>query len=175
MTISDSNKKFLEDLLEYYISESESYVQMADEFGDDWNEKLNNNELNLIKEYFQKLELLKRKIDFVNLRVGDTENYISFNRKNNKGITFELPKNLLMNAVNYEVFDDLLIGNIMKTTFIISKKKYTLKYERKMPEKEALKMKSFFTIKGDKLTKIQNFKIKKITEKDKERIFDVSL
>ena len=35
MTISDSNKKFLEDLLEYYISESESYVQMADEFGDD--------------------------------------------------------------------------------------------------------------------------------------------
>ena len=35
MTISDNNKKFLEDLLEYYISESESYVQMADEFGDD--------------------------------------------------------------------------------------------------------------------------------------------
>ena len=39
MTISDSNKKFLEDLLEYYISESESYVQMADEFGDDTSSK----------------------------------------------------------------------------------------------------------------------------------------
>ncbi len=38
----------------------------------------------------------------------------------------------------------------MKTTFNISKKKYTLKYERKMPEKEVLKMKSFVTNKGDK-------------------------
>ena len=39
----------------------------------------------------------------------------------------------------------------MKTSFIISKKKITLKYERKMPEKEVLKMKSFVTNKGDKL------------------------
>ena len=30
----------------------------------------------------------------------------------------------------------------MKTIFIIAKKKYTLKYERKMPEKEVLKMTS---------------------------------
>ena len=33
----------------------------------------------------------------------------------------------------------------MKTILIISKKKYILKYERKMPEKEVLKMKSFIT------------------------------
>ena len=38
----------------------------------------------------------------------------------------------------------------MKTIFIIAKTKYTLKYERKMPEKEVLKMKSFVTNKGDK-------------------------
>ncbi len=63
----------------------------------------------------------------------------------------------------------------MKTTFIIAKKKYTLKYERKMPEKEVLKMKSFVTNKGDKLIKTDNFKIKKITEKDKERIYEISL
>ena len=55
----------------------------------------------------------------------------------------------------------------MKTIFIIAKKKYTLKYERKMPEKEVLKMKSFVTNKGDKLIKTDKFKIKKITEKDK--------
>ena len=63
----------------------------------------------------------------------------------------------------------------MKTTFIIAKKKYTLKYERKMPEKEVLKMKSFVTSKGDKLVKTEKFKIKKITEKDKERVFEVIL
>ena len=63
----------------------------------------------------------------------------------------------------------------MKTTFIIAKKNITLKYERKMPEKEVLKMKSFVTNKGDKLVKTEKFKIKKITEKDKERVFEVIL
>lgn len=63
----------------------------------------------------------------------------------------------------------------MKTTFIIAKKSITLKYERKMPEKEVLKMKSFVTNKGDKLIKTDKFKIKKISEKDKERIFEIVL
>jgi hypothetical protein len=63
----------------------------------------------------------------------------------------------------------------MKTTFIIAKKNITLKYERKMHEKEVLKMKSFVTSKGDKLVKTEKFKIKKITEKDKERVFEVIL
>ncbi len=63
----------------------------------------------------------------------------------------------------------------MKTVFIISGKKYTLKYERKMPEKEVIKMKSFVTNKGDKLVKTSKFKIKNIIEKDKERNFDIIL
>ena len=52
----------------------------------------------------------------------------------------------------------------MKTSFIIAGKKHTLKYERKMPEKEVIKMKSFVTNKGTKLTKTAKFKIKKILE-----------
>tara|TARA_B100001778_G_scaffold34950_1_gene25236 strand:+ start:109 stop:300 length:192 start_codon:yes stop_codon:yes gene_type:complete len=63
----------------------------------------------------------------------------------------------------------------MKTVFMIAKKKYILKYERKMPEKEVLKMKSFVTNKGNKLVKTDKFKIKKISEKDKERIFEIIL
>ena len=63
----------------------------------------------------------------------------------------------------------------MKTVFIIVKKKYILKYERKMPEKEVLKMKSFVTNKGEKLTKTDKFKIKKISQKDNERIFEIIL
>ena len=63
----------------------------------------------------------------------------------------------------------------MKTSFIISKKKITLKYERKMPEKEVLKMKSFVTNKGDKLVKTEKFKIKNISEKETERIFEIIL
>ena len=61
----------------------------------------------------------------------------------------------------------------MKTSLLISGKKYLLKYERKMPEKEILKMKSFVTSKGDKLTKTSKFKIIKIIDKDKERILKI--
>ena len=63
----------------------------------------------------------------------------------------------------------------MKTVFVIAKKKYSLKYERKMPEKEVVKMKSFVTNKGNKLIKTDKFKIKKIYDKDKERIFEIIL
>ena len=63
----------------------------------------------------------------------------------------------------------------MKTSFNISGKKYTLKYERKMPEKEVIKMKSFVTNKGINLTKTSKFNIKKVLEKDKERVFEIIL
>ena len=63
----------------------------------------------------------------------------------------------------------------MKTAFIISGKKHVLKYERKMPEKEVIKMKSFVTNKGAKLSKTAKFKIKKILDKDKERVFEIIL
>ena len=63
----------------------------------------------------------------------------------------------------------------MKTAFVISGKKHVLKYERKMPEKEVIKMKSFVTNKGSKLSKTAKFKIKKILDKDKERVFEIIL
>ena len=63
----------------------------------------------------------------------------------------------------------------MKTAFMINWKMHILKYERIMPEKEVIKMKSFVTNKGVKLAKTTKFKIKKVLEKDKERIFDIIL
>src|SRR5581483_734804 len=36
--------------------------------------------------------------------------------KNNFGITFEAPRHSLMTAIENEIFDDLLIGNFMRTT-----------------------------------------------------------
>jgi hypothetical protein len=38
------------------------------------------------------------------------------NGPRDRGITFEVPRNSLMTAVKYRFFDDLLIGNFMKTT-----------------------------------------------------------
>tara|TARA_B100000242_G_C42765470_1_gene356587 strand:+ start:379 stop:570 length:192 start_codon:yes stop_codon:yes gene_type:complete len=63
----------------------------------------------------------------------------------------------------------------MKTVFIISGKRLILKYDRKMSEKEVIKMKSFVTSKGEKLTKTVKFKIIKINEKNKERVYEIIL
>ena len=63
----------------------------------------------------------------------------------------------------------------MKTVFMIEKKKHILKYERKMPEKEVLKMKSFVTNKGEKLTKTSKFKIKKIDDNEKDKTYEIIL
>ena len=63
----------------------------------------------------------------------------------------------------------------MKTIFKIGTKKYILKYSRKMPEKEVIKMKSFVTDKGEKLVKTDKFKIIKIIEGEKSRTFEVKI
>ena len=63
----------------------------------------------------------------------------------------------------------------MKTVFMIAKKKHILKYERKMPEKEVLKMKSFVTNKGQKLEKTSKFKILKVSDDKTSRTFKISL
>ena len=44
-----------------------------------------------------------------------------------------------------------------------------------MPEKEVLKMKSFVTNKGEKLTKTSKFKIMKIIDNEKDRSYEITL
>lgn len=63
----------------------------------------------------------------------------------------------------------------MKTALIINGKKNILKYQRKMPQAEVIKMKSFVTSKGQKLEKTQKFKILKITDQKDQRIFEINL
>jgi hypothetical protein len=37
-------------------------------------------------------------------------------RRFNRGLTFEAPRHSFMTSVEYEILDDMLIGNIMKVT-----------------------------------------------------------
>jgi hypothetical protein len=85
-------------------------------FGDDWSEELNKKDIEKIRYYFSRKEKVNQFISFLNFRVGNKDNFIKLRGQKNKGITFEVPRNSLMKAVNYEIFDDLLIGNFMKTT-----------------------------------------------------------
>ena len=63
----------------------------------------------------------------------------------------------------------------MITVFKISSKSYTLKYQRKMPESEVNKMKSFVTSKGEKLQKTNKFKIIEIKDSKDKRVFNLNL
>ena len=63
----------------------------------------------------------------------------------------------------------------MKTIFVIGSKKHTLKYSRKMPEGEVIKMKSFVTNQGQKLEKTSKFKILKVSEEKSARTFKINL
>ncbi|WNG37433.1 MBL fold metallo-hydrolase [Archangium violaceum] len=86
-------------------------------FGDDWSEPIDKEDRKKLVAYFKNKEVLASKLDFVRLRVGGSELTIDLNNKRSKyGVTFEVPRGSLMTAVEYEIFDDLLIGNFMKTT-----------------------------------------------------------
>ena len=87
------------------------------EFGDDWKQRLEQDEKTRLTVYFKKFEHLRRNIDFLRFVVGGDETLIDLRSRDfSRGLTFEVPRGSLMAAVRYEIFDDLLIGNFMKVT-----------------------------------------------------------
>ena len=90
-------------------------------FGDDWSEQLSADEASEIASYFHRIEALRGRIDAIIFRVGGRDVPIDIARlksPTNRQIVFEAPRASLMSAIRYEVFDDLLIGNFMKTTLL---------------------------------------------------------
>lgn len=87
------------------------------EFGDNWSDVLSSKDVEEVRQYFLCKKLLANHIGFIRLRVGAQETTIDLNKSKFKtAITFEVPRTSLMTAIRYQVFDDLLIGNFMKTT-----------------------------------------------------------
>jgi hypothetical protein len=86
-------------------------------FGDSWDESLDPAEAEKVRAYFRRFEHLPEVFDFVAFRVGGQETRIELaKRRFRRGITFEVPRRSLVSAVEWEIFDDLLIGNFMRTT-----------------------------------------------------------
>lgn len=86
-------------------------------FGDDWSEQLTSDEAQAVKRYIGEVEHLRGRVDFIRFRVGGREHTIDFAAAGEgRGLTFEVPRGSLLSAIQFECFDDLLIGNFMKTT-----------------------------------------------------------
>ena len=103
--------------VEHYKAEELTVDPKAPElFGDNYSDLLGSDDLIKIKEYFNRKEKVINYFNFLNFHVGGKDNIISMNKNSKKGITFSVPRNSLMIAIEYRIFDDLLIGNFMKTT-----------------------------------------------------------
>ncbi|HIA36530.1 MAG TPA: MBL fold metallo-hydrolase, partial [Flavobacteriales bacterium] len=105
---------------EYYsLNPKENPDRIIDpiEFGDDPHEMLEQNDVKAIKDYFTSISHLSKNMDFINVKVGGVIHTIELRKRHfNRGVTFECPRNSFMAAIHYKIFDDLLIGNFMKTT-----------------------------------------------------------
>lgn len=87
------------------------------EFGDDWSQTLEPQEEARLRAYFQPIEHLGEAVDFLRFRVGGRETLVELRKRGfKKGLTFEVPRGSLLTTLQYEIFDDLLIGNFMKVT-----------------------------------------------------------
>jgi hypothetical protein len=86
------------------------------DFGDDWADVLRPGEADAVDRYFRRVEHLARRIDHVDVVVGGREHRVTLGEGHGRSITFEVPRTSLLAAVEWEIFDDLLIGNFMRTT-----------------------------------------------------------
>ena len=93
-------------------------------FGDDWKAVLNKREEKECKEYFQSINTLFKNHASIILNVGGIRHEMLYKGKGRTKIIFSVPKNSLLKAIREQIFDDLLIGNFMKTQIINSKSLY---------------------------------------------------
>jgi hypothetical protein len=97
-------------------------------FGDDWSEPLAPDEAARVAAYFQRIERVRETLDYITVRVGGREHHVRLARppsrdprvvvwpRRGRALTLEAPRKSLMTAIDYEVFDDLLIGNFARVT-----------------------------------------------------------
>jgi hypothetical protein len=88
-----------------------------EDFGDSWVEPLESGDKPKINSYFRSISHLESVFDFIRVRMGGIEHVVELRAgRFDRGLTFEAPRNSFMTALNYGIFDDLLIGNFMKVT-----------------------------------------------------------
>lgn len=84
--------------------------------GDDWTTPLSADDVAVLRHYMLRVEHLKSVLGYVTFRVGGRDHTIDIQREHKRGVTFHTPRHSLMSAVQWNAFDDILIGNFCRTT-----------------------------------------------------------
>lgn len=127
-------------------------------FGDDWDVKLNKKDIQICRQYFEEIKNLKYNFKSISVTVGGVENIVHSGGKGITKINFEVPRFSLIRAIKNEIFDDLLIGNFMKTKLVNSSNLYdpdftftTAKYADNGGVKKMEELKEYFAFYNDDL------------------------
>lgn len=91
-------------------------VRPPEEFGDNWSDELEGTDKKAIEDYFLRKDRIRDNFGFLAFRVGGRDFTVGLRGPRDRGISFAVPRGSLMSSVEYRIFDDLLIGNFMKTT-----------------------------------------------------------
>jgi hypothetical protein len=92
-------------------------IRKPEDFGDSWSDRLTAEDKVKIHHYFSARKTLRNHFGFIEVSAGGSSVTIDLNLdKRDIGIRFECPRNSLMTCIEHELFDDLLIGNYMRTT-----------------------------------------------------------
>ena len=88
-----------------------------EEFGDNWSDELDAKDREALEAYVRLTRHLETFLGFITFRVGGKDFTIDVARDRfDRGLTVETPRASLMTSVEYQVFDDILIGNFAKLT-----------------------------------------------------------
>jgi hypothetical protein len=85
------------------------------EYGDDWSDTLDPEDAATIHSYFASITTLRGIVGEIVFRIGGNDLRLAVDPSVPRGVTFEVPRHSLVDAVAHQVFDDLLIGNFMRT------------------------------------------------------------
>ncbi len=93
------------------------HIKAPEQFGDNWSDPLTKADAEMINSYFRARRHLASRFGFIEVRFGGKSHIVDLNPAlRRRGITFEAPRSSFMTCIQHEIFDDLLIGNFMKTT-----------------------------------------------------------
>ncbi len=87
-------------------------------FGDDWSETLRPHDVDRIRAYFARFEHLTTFLGSVEFDVGGQIHRIEIAPEHRRGVRFATPRGSLMTCVEWDTFDDLMIGNFTRTTLL---------------------------------------------------------
>jgi hypothetical protein len=116
----DSNK---EDYEKIKVEKLENIIVSSEHFEDNYSDQLTLEDKEKITKYFRDFGTIPDYFGSIVFKVGGKDFGIKLSEKS-PSLRFEVPRGSLIKAVEYEIFDDLLIGNFMKTTLIGCKSLY---------------------------------------------------